>query len=367
MATDKPVRILHEVAGLGNGGVESFLINIYRNIDRSKIQFDFILSHDWKSNIYEEEIQSLGGRIFYLEEGYKQFYSFYKFIKSHPEYKIVHSHRGAFGAFYLFTAWLAGIKHRIAHAHTSSAVRKSKARWVKCLRPFLNLVSTKRFSCGHEAGRWMYGKYNFDVLNNSIDISSFRHFDKRVETRNMLGIKTNELLFGHVGRFATEKNHIFLIDVFKAIHDKNNESKLLLIGDGHLRPSIEEKVHLLGLRDSVIFLQNRNDVNLLLTAIDMVIFPSLFEGLSFAMLEMQASSLRILASDKIPEEINITGEVYFKSIEDGPKDWADVALSLSKYDRNNVGIQKLRDKGFDIRDNVKTLENFYLNCISYNK
>ena len=363
MSIDKPVRILHEVAGLGNGGVETFLMNVYRNIDRSKIQFDFILSHDWKSNIYEDEIKSLGGKIFHLEEGYKQFFSFYKFLKSHPEYKIVHSHRGAFGSFYLFTAWLAGIKHRIAHAHTSSAVRKSKARWVKCLRPFLYLVSTKRFSCGQKAGQWMYGKFNFEVLNNSIDLSSFRHFEKREETRNMLGVKADELLFGHVGRFAEEKNHSFLIDIFKAIHDKNNKSKLLLIGDGNLKLSIEEKVRLLELSDSVIFLQNRNDVNLLLTAIDMVLFPSLFEGLSFAMLEMQASSLRILASDRIPEEINITGEVYFKNIDDDPKDWADQALSLSKYDRRNVGIQKMRDKGFDIRDNVKTLEAYYLKCI----
>ena len=362
MRTKEPIRILQEVAGLGNGGVETFLMNVYRNIDKDKIQFDFILSHDWKSNIYEDEIKSLGGNIYYLEEGYKQFISFYKFIKSHPEYKIVHSHRGAFGSFYLFTAWIAGIKHRIAHAHTSSAVRKSKARWVKILRPFLYVVSTKRFSCGTEAGLWMYGKYSFEVLNNSIDISSFRHFEKREDIRNKLGLGCDDILFGHVGRFAEEKNHSFLVDVFKTIHAKNNKSKLLMIGDGHLRSSIENKLKSLGLSDSVFFLQNRRDVNFLLTAIDLVIFPSLFEGLSFAMLEMQASSLRILASDRIPKEINITGEVFFKSIDDSPEAWALDALRLSKYDRNSVDIQPMYDKGFDIEENVKTLENYYLSC-----
>ena len=313
-------------------------MNVYRNIDRSKIQFDFILSHDWNINLYEDEIKSLGGKIYYLPEGYKQFYSFYRFLKNHPEYKVVHSHRGAFGSFYLFTSWFAGVGNRIAHAHTSSAVRKSKARWVRFLRPFLNIVSTKRFSCGQEAGLWMYGKSNFEVFD--------------------------ELLFGHVGRFAEEKNHVFIIDVFKAIHDNNNKTKLLLIGDGHLRPFIENKVRLLGLNDAVIFLRNRDDVNLLLTAIDMVLFPSLFEGLSFAMLEMQASSLRILASDSIPKEVNITGEVYFKSLEDSPNDWAETALELSNYSKNDVDIDSMYKKGFDVRNNVKRLENYYLSCVN---
>lgn len=362
MEIDKPIRILHEVAGLGNGGVETFLMNVYRNIDRSKIQFDFILSHDWKNNLYEDEIKSLGGHIYYLPEGYKQFFSFYKFIKEHPQHQIVHSHRGAFGAFYLFTAWLAGTKHRIAHAHTSNAVRKSKARWVKLLRSFLNYVSTKRFSCGQEAGLWMYGNSDFEILKNSIDISSFQHFDQRIEIRKDLRVKDDEILYGHVGRFAEEKNHTFLIDVFKAILDKNNKSKLLLIGDGYLRLSIEEKVRSIGLSDNVIFLQNRRDVNELLTAIDFVIFPSFFEGFSFAMLEMQAASLRILASDKIPPEINITGGVYFKSLEKNAEEWAETTISLSKYKRTDVDISNLYKQGYDIKTNAKRLEDYYLSC-----
>ena len=137
-----------------------------------------------------------------------------------------------------------------------------------------------------------------------------------------------------------------------------------MIGDGHLRPFIENKVRLLGLNDAVIFLRNRDDVNLLLTAIDMVLFPSLFEGLSFAMLEMQASSLRILASDSIPKEVNITGEVYFKSLEDSPNDWAETALELSNYSKNDVDIDSMYKKGFDVRNNVKRLENYYLSCVN---
>jgi glycosyltransferase involved in cell wall biosynthesis len=360
MAVDKPVRILHEVAGLGNGGVETFLMNVYRNIDRSKIQFDFILSHDWKNNLYEDEIKSLGGHIFYLPEGYKQFFSFYRFLKTHPEYKVVHSHRGAFGSFYLFTSWLAGIKNRIAHSHTSNANRRSKAFFVSLLRPFLNFVSTKKYACGETAGKWMYGKSKYEILPNAIDVAAYQNFEKRDTVRKTLNISDDDLLFGHVGRFAIEKNHSFLIDVFEIIHQKNKKTKLLLIGDGHLRNQIQNKVKEKDLENDVVFLQNRRDVNELLTAIDFVIFPSHFEGFSFAMLEMEAASLRLLASDRIPPEINITGEVYFKSLEEDAEEWANTAISLSHYNRAYVDINNLYKLGYDIKTNVKRLEDYYL-------
>lgn len=355
-----PIRVLHEVAGLGNGGVETFLMNVYRRIDRSKIQFDFILSHDWNIHLYDNEIKELGGRIYYLPEGKNQFIAFYRFLKAHREYKVVHSHRGAFGSFYLFTAWLAGIKHRIAHSHTSGAERKSKAFFVILLRPFLRFVSTYRFSCGQSAGEWMYGKTKFEVINNSIDVSSFRHFELREEIRRGLGIPDNCFVIGHVGRFSEEKNHSFLIDVFDHIHKTNQDARLLLIGDGPLRNEIENRVKRQGLSQSVIFLQNRQDVNLLLLAMDFVIFPSFFEGFSFAMLEMQASSLRILASDNIPKEINICGSVYFKSLDDSKEDWAASALSLAQYDRRSLSVDEIYSKGYDIVDNANKLASFYL-------
>ena len=355
-----PLRVLHEVAGLGNGGVETFLMNVYRHIDRSKIQFDFILSHDWGIHLYDNEIREMGGRIYYLPEGQSQFIAFYRFLKAHQEYKIVHSHRGAFGSFYLFIAWLAGIKHRIAHSHTSGAERKTKAFFVVLLRPFLRFVSTHRFSCGQSAGEWMYGKASFDVINNSIDVASFRHFDLRGEIQRSLGIADNGFVFGHVGRFSEEKNHSFLIDVFCEIHKIEPNAKLLLIGDGPLRIEIEERVRQLGLAQSVLFLQNRQDVNLLLLAMDFVIFPSCFEGFSFAMLEMQASSLRILASDSIPQEINICGGVYFKSLNDSKEDWASSALSLSQYDRQSLPVDEIYSKGYDIVSNANKLASFYL-------
>jgi len=362
----EPIRILQEVAGLGNGGMETFLMNVYRNIDRSKVQFDFVLSHDWKTNLYEEEIKALGGKIFYLREGYKQFFSFYKFLKHHPEYKIVHSHRGTFGAFYLLVAWIAGVKHRIVHSHTANADNRIKACAVAMLRPFLNLVSTKRFSCGQQAGTWMFGNSKFEIINNAIDISAFRHFDFRKSKRNQLGVEDDELLLGHVGRFEAVKNHSFLIDVFNEIHRKRPKSKLLLIGDGNLRKHMEKKVNDLGLIECVIFLQNRKDVNELLIAIDFVLFPSLYEGFSFAMVEMQAASLRILASDSIPPEINITGEVYFKSIDDSAAQWADRAIELVNYDRSRVDIKALFDHGLDIQANVENLQRFYVNCAARN-
>ena len=355
-----PIRVLHEVAGLGNGGVETFLMNVYRNIDRTKIQFDFILSHDWGIHLYDKEINEMGGHIYYLPEGGSQFLAFYQFLKTHKEYRIVHSHRGAFGSFYLFVAWLSGVKHRIAHSHTAGAERKSKAFFVVLMRPFLRIVSTHRFSCGRNAGEWMFGKAQFDVINNSIDISSFRHFEHREEVRHHLGINTNDFVIGHVGRFTKEKNHAFLLDVFNVIHKTRNNSKLLLIGDGPLKPNIQEKAQRLGIYQNIIFLQNRHDVNLLLTAMDFVVFPSLFEGFSIAMLEMQASALRIMASDSIPKEINVCGSVFFKSLTESKEDWAAEVLSLSDYDRENLPIDKLYTAGYDIASNARDLEAFYL-------
>ena len=360
MEQSKPIRVLQEVAGLGNGGVETFLINVYRNIDRDKVQFDFILSHDWSIHLYDGLIQELGGKIFYLPEGFSQFTSFYHFLVNHPEYRIVHSHRGAFGSFYLFISWLAGIKHRIAHSHTTGADRKVKAFFVVILRKFLTTVSTFRFSCGQKAGEWMYGNASFEVLNNAIDVESYRHFDQRDSIRHSLGIEAGDLVIGHVGRFAEVKNHSFLIDVFNEIHYIRPDSKLLLVGDGPLRGKAEEKVKDLGLSNCVIFLQNRSDVNDLLLAMDLVVFPSLYEGFSFAMLEMQASSLRILASDTISSEINIIDCVYFQSLHDSAKVWASRAMGLCQYDRQSISVEKLYARGYDIGHVSKRLESFYL-------
>lgn len=356
------IRVLHNIGTLASGGMESFLLNIYRNINREKVQFDFVVgsSNNWNQN-YADEITRMGGRIYCIPNGLKGVCSFYKLLKNHPEYQVVHSHRDAMSALFLYAAQKAGIKHRIAHSHNAGETGIIKKIATKILCPLLNKVSTICFACGQEAGEHLFGK-DFTIIPNAIDLVTYKYNpifagDKREE----LGLKRSDIVFGHVGRLIKQKNHDFIIAVFKQIHSANKNAKLLLIGDGELKSEIERKIACLGLDDSVLILSNRADVNELLQAMDIVIFPSFYEGFSMAMVEMQASGLRILCSDQVPKEINITGNVVFKSLNDSATDWAKDAINLLNYNRNSTdSISLLTQAGLDIHQSARAIQDMYL-------
>ena len=357
----EPIRILHQVAGIGSGGFEPLLINLHRNIDTSRVQFDYILSHDWGVYGYQNEMKALGGRIYQLPEGgLRQFVAFYRFLKAHPEYKIVHTHRGAFGSFYLLVAMMAGIKHRVCHSHYSSRSEKLTDILTRMLRPLVRWTSTKNYACGEGAGNYLYGAGNYEVLKNSLDLNKFKYPGCRLEKRQSLGYADSNIVYGHVGHFNEQKNSLFLIDVFHEIHKKQEDARFLMIGDGELYEKCVTKIHEYGMRDVVTILSHRTDVNELLQAMDMIVFPSRYEGFSVAMIEMQAASLRILTSDAVSPDINITGEVYFKNLNDGVESWADEAIKLSKYSRENIDVNILREKGFDIHAEAEKLRKYYL-------
>lgn len=360
----KPIRILHQVAGIGSGGFESLLINLHRNIDTSQIQFDYILSHDWGVYGYQQEMKALGGRIYQLPEGgLKQFVAFYRFLKQHPEYTIVHCHRGAFGAFYLVVAKMAGIKHRICHSHYSSRSERFIAVMTNVLKPLVKMVSTKNYACGEGAGEYLFGSGNYEVLKNSLDLEKFKFPGCRLKKRNELGYSDKDIVYGHVGHFNEQKNNPFLIDVFYEIQKKQPNAKLLMVGDGELLYLCMQKIKGYGIEDSVRILSHRTDVNELLQVIDIVIFPSRYEGFSVAMLEMQAASLRILTSDTVSTDINLTGEVYFKTLADGPNTWADEAIRLSEYNRNAIDVSVLHKLGYDIKSEAKKLQMYYMSLL----
>ena len=361
------IRVLHNIGTLANGGMESFIMNLYRNIDRSLVQFDFVVGHrtDW-SKAYENEILSLGGRIFVLEQGRNPFVQFYEILKKHPEYKIVHSHRNAISSLFLTIAKVRGVKIRISHVHSTSEIGIIKIVLTQLLCPLLNHVATNRLACGKEAAEHFFKNHNYEVFPNSIDLKKYR-YDKHIRHNKRLeiGLSDSDVVIGHVGRFSVEKNHEFLVNVFMELHKIDKRSKLLLVGAGGLKKRIVQMVEEQKISDSVIFLENRADVHELLQVMDLAVFPSLYEGFSMAMVEMQASGLRILASTGVPDEINVTGSVFFMGLEKSPSQWAENVHTLLKYDREIMDQGQLYHAGLDIHSNAERLCHKYIEL--YNK
>ena len=283
----EPIRIAQIIGKWVGGGVESVVMNYYRYIDRSKIQFDFICDED-STNIPYEEINSLGGKVILIPPYQKLFkyQSNLKKVLREGNYKIVHSHINALSVFPLRVAKKADVAIRIAHSHSTTNKKEWKKNILKnILRPFSKLYATDYFCCTEHAGRWLFGNKKFEkgdvyVLNNAINIEKFKFNEKvRNKKRVELGIDSDTVVIGHIGRFVEQKNHKFLIDLFSKFHNVNKNSKLVLIGQGPLEKEIREKVNLLNITDDVIFLGQINNVEELYQVFDIFIFPSLYEGL----------------------------------------------------------------------------------------
>ena len=360
------IRVLQVVTYMGRGGLETMIMNYYRNIDRSRVQFDFLVHRDFEAD-YDKEIQELGGKIFRLpplNPLSKDYLSkLDAFFKEHKEYKIVHSHLDCMSAIPLKYAKLNGLPIRVAHAHSSNQTKDLKYPLKLLYKTKISKYTDILFACSNDAGRWMFGKNaDFTVLNNAIDTEKYL-FNKNTaqKVRKELNIKNDSLVIGHVGRFENPKNHSFIIDIFSQLLKTNKSSVLLLIGEGSLRKSIVEKVNSLGISNKVIFAGLRTDVNELLQAMDVFLFPSLYEGLPVSIVEAQASGLPCVISDKVPIECKKTDLVYQMNLSDSPEKWADKIEELSKIERRNT-YQEIKESGFDIKANAEKLEEFYLNA-----
>ena len=360
------IRILHIVTYMGRGGLETMIMNYYRNIDRNRVQFDFLVHRDFEAD-YDEEIKELGGKIYRLpplNPLSKEYLSkLDSFFKEHKEYKIVHSHIDCMSAIPLKYAKLNGVPVRIAHAHSSNQTKDLKYPLKLFYKTKISKYANNLFACSNDAGRWMFGKSaDFTVLNNAIDTEKYLFNNNTAQkVRKELNIKNDSLVIGHVGRFENPKNHIFIIDIFAELLKNNSNSVLLLVGEGSLRKSIEEKVNSLGISNKVIFAGLRTDVNELLQAMDVFLFPSLYEGLPVSIIEAQASGLPCLISDKVPIECKKTDLVYHMNLSDSPDKWAGKVVELSKIKRKNA-YEEIKESGFDIKANAEKLEEFYLNA-----
>lgn len=369
MKKEGPIRVAHIIGKWLGGGVEAVVMNYYRHIDRSKIQFDFLCDED-STNIPYEEIEQLGGRVILIPPYQKVFKYQKELIRIFKEnnYKIVHSHINTLSIFPLRAAKKAGVKVRIAHSHSTTNKKEWKKNLLKqVLRPFSKVYATNYMCCSELAGRWLFGDKTYDsgqvyLLNNAINLDKFKYNEKlRKEKRKELGISDDTLVIGHIGRFVAQKNHTFLIDIFNEVHKKNPNSLLLLVGQGPLKEEIENKVKELKLNDSVRFLGQRNDANELYQAFDVFCLPSLYEGLPVVGVEAQASGLLCILSDAMTKETKVIESTKFNSLKNNSLNWADLILnSMKNYKRNDTSGEMTENK-FNIEVEEKYLEKYYSN------
>ncbi|WP_282937455.1 glycosyltransferase family 1 protein [Paenibacillus sp. RC67] len=363
----EPIRVLQVVTIMNRGGLETMLMNYYRQIDRSQIQFDFMVHRDEKGH-YDDEILSLGGNIHRMPQirpgNYRDYFKkLDEFFAQHSEYQVVHSHINENSSFVLRAAKSAGVPCRIAHSHLSDLGIDLKLPFRIYARLSMKNNPNQYFACSKNAGQWLFGKDisasgDLKVLNNAVNVNQYK-YDDEVRNRMREQLKAeNKLVLGHIGRFNKQKNHHFLIDIFKAVHDKRPDSLLVLAGDGYLRPTIEKKVAQLGLSSCVMFLGVRSDIPDLMQAMDLFLFPSLFEGLPVVMVEAQAAGLRCFVSDAITKEADITGRVQFLSLKESAEAWAGRILS-SSYEHEDTSAL-LQDHGYDTNSMAKWLSDYYL-------
>ena len=355
------IRVLQVVTTMNRGGLETMIMNYYRHIDREKIQFDFLTHRDYIGD-YGEEIITLGGKIYHLpilnpfSKSYKKALS--NFFDNHPEYQIIHVHQDCMSSMILKEAQKHCVPVRIAHCHSSNQDRNIKYILKLLFKKSISKYATKLFACSEEAGQWMFNGAPFELINNAIDSEQFK-FDnpKRILMRNQLGIEDDETVLGHVGRFDAVKNQSFLIDILNSVQ-KNKKTKLVLVGGGSLMNSVKKKVEELKLTEMVVFTGVRSDIADLMQAMDVFVFPSLYEGLPVVLVEAQAAALPCLISDAIPKDCMITDLVEKESLSNGAEIWADKVIRLSEQPRLNT-CKDIKSAGFDIIENAEKLSGYY--------
>ena len=368
MPKSKPIRVAQIMGKWFGGGVEAVVMNYYRNINRNKIQFDFICDSD-STDIPYDEIKKLGGRVILIPP-YQKLFKYHRMLKKvlkEGNYKIVHSHINTLSVFSLWAAKRAKVPIRIAHSHSTTNRKEKKKNLLKqILRPFSKLFATNYMCCSELSGRWLFGNKEYDkgkvyLLNNAIDLDKFKYDEKlRNKKRIELNIKDDTLVIGHVGRFVEQKNHRYLIDIFNEIHKKNNNSLLLLAGQGPLMDEMMNKVHNLGLDDYVKFLGQRKDANELYQAFDLFLLPSLYEGLPVVGIEAQATGNLCFLSDSMTNETKILDSTKFMSLSDSPLQWTNNILNdLKKYKKHDTK-EEVSKYGFNIKKEAIKLESKYV-------
>lgn len=352
-----------------NGGVGMAMMNYFRHIDHSLFSVDFFVNQE-PSKELRADIKSSNGRVILIpsrKNMIRYIWVLYGIFRQ-GNYDVVHSNLTTLNLFPLFAAKLAGVKKRIAHCHSSSNPTDKISHLIKtCLKPFARLFATEYFTCGIEAGKWLFGKRLVEsgrvkLIRNAIDLDKFK-FDssKRDEIRGQYNLH-DKFVLGHIGRISKQKNHAFLIKCFNEVLKINPNARLLLVGDGELYWDVKVEISLLGIADKVIFTGNSSNASDYYNAMDVFLFPSLFEGLSVVLVEAQANGLPCLVSTNNSPESKITDVLNFMSLTETPESWARACVCLQRNMAVDVQSQ-IATAGYDITSAAKELEKVYLEML----
>ena len=359
------LNVLHMSTALDGGGVEMFLLNYYKNMDRKNIHFSIIVP-GFKKGILEDQFLELGANVYHVSKLHDNFFKgiieIYKII-SKNRFDIIHCHGNKSSLLGIIFGFFSGVKVRIVHAHmTEETISHFKKIYKFFSQIIIKIFATNYFACGEEAGKYLFGKNNFIIINNAINLNKFIYNDEnRIYYRTKLNLN-DRLVIGCIARFAYQKNHNFMIDIFNELYKQDNRYRLVLIGEGELEDSIKEKCERLHISKYVTFLGNINNVNEVLSALDYGILTSFYEGLPVTLVEMQASGLKIFSSDTITEEVNITNAIKYISLTNGIKNWIEEIIKTKKNDKISRLIQNknMRESKYDIFFQAKNLEKLYL-------
>jgi glycosyltransferase involved in cell wall biosynthesis len=355
--------LILNTTGLDFEGITKSIISYLEATDRSDMVIEFALVslqvHPEMLKIIKKMDCDIHVLPLRMKSPFRYFLALHRLIKKN-HYNIIHAHgNSATLAIEMWAAKLAGCKVRIAHSRNT---RTKYPKLDKLLRPFFYLSYTQGFACGSQAGKWLFGNNDFQVIPNGKEISKFAYSSKkRSELRTKLKL-INKIVIGHAGNFNYQKNHEYLIEIFKQLAYEDERYVLYLMGEGSLRPQIKKMVEDYKLEEKVFFTGTISNMADMLQAMDIMVLPSRFEGLPNVVLEWQIACLPCVISDVITTECRITDLVSYMSLEDGPAAWADKLRSLEPIERLKIAagvIEQIRTAGFDIEENAIRLKETY--------
>lgn len=369
------IRVLHIIDSMDRGGIQTTLMNIYRSIDREKVLFDFLVQTNKKCH-YDDEIKKLGGKIYRItprkNSVYKNTKELDNFFKCHKEYKIVHMHVSSLT--YIKPLQIAkkhNVPIRIIHSRNT---RNGGNALIHTTLHYLNKnriqkIANYYFSCSDEAGKWLYTnkiiKSNrYKIINNGILTEKFKfNLSERKAIRQKYNCN-NKLAIVNVARLHPQKNQMFLIDIFKEIKNKRQDSVMFIVGEGALKNDLERKINEEKLNDSVFLTGNIPNVNEILQGMDIFLLPSLYEGLPGSVIEAQGSALPCYISDTITKSVKITKLVHFIGLDKTASEWANIILNTYNEEKRVDTSNIIKDAGFDMETVSEQLQSFYQRAIN---
>lgn len=365
----EPIRVLHVLGGLEAGGAESFVMNLYRAIDREKIQFDFV-KHVSHRGVFEDEIVQMGGRIYkcpqYTGKNHIAYCKWWNdFLAGHSEYRVIHGHVRSTASIYLEIAKKHGLV-TIAHSHSTSNGSGFSSVVKDIMQRPIRQQANYLFACSDKAGKWLFGdkaltQPNYRMIPNGIDLQRFAFNDEmRNQMRNELEIAEDTFVLGHIGRITAPKNHKFLVELFAEYYQENPNSKMLLVGDGELYETVRQQCTRLGIRDAVIMVGSKTNTEDYYQVMDVFVFPSLWEGLPVSVVEAQANGLPCLLSGVITHDVDLTDQVQYLPLSE-KKIWLETIAAVQKKKRLAITTDNmLKLQPFDATVVARKMQDFYL-------